>query len=294
METPLGTLQHQARSVIQPSEMSIIESRDDREGILSAAQAFREYTDAHRDVSVDRLALRQLRYFDQERLLVVEDSIRVTQATIEMSRGQLTELLAERRLILTGLAVINEAIGIRVDQSTLPPLNPAERSPDPTDTRPPTFLEDMDDMYADDAGPAHDDEDAVGEADTGTNAVEEAMIAEAPSTMAATTQDVERQDEPMNTAPTMPSSTLSEPVVEQVAAPSLMEPPVIPRPLSTLPPSPIPAVPMDLDPPVDSPTSHTLLTLRETQETIATQSVEGETVPPATTTEEATKEDGTE
>ena len=286
-DTPLGRLHHQVRSVIQPSEMHIIESQEDREEILSAAQAFREYTDAHRDVSVERLALRQLRYFDQERLLVVEDSIRVTQATIEMSRGQLNELLAERRYILTGLAVMEEAIGIPVDRAALPPLNPAERSPDPNDTRPPTFQEDMDDLYDNDAGPMPEDKDAIGEADAVDPAVEKSSKTDEPVTVAAVAQDVERRSEPMDTEP---ATTRAEPVEEPIAAPTATDPPVNSRPPIVLPPSPLPAVPMELDPPVDPPTVPAILTLTEMQETIASQPVGEDTAPPATKTEETKEE----
>ena len=46
---------------------------------------------------------------------------------------------------------------------------------------------------------------------------------------------------------------------------------------------------MEIDPPVEPPTAQPLLTLSETQETIATQPVGEDTAPPATKTEE-TKE----
>ena len=172
-------------------------------------------------------------------------------------------------MLFRSLAVINEVIGIPVDWATLPPLNPVERSPEPNDTHPPTFLEDMDDMYADEAGPAQEDEDAVGEVDTENNAVEETIDAGVPDPAAVLTQD-ERRDKPKETAPGPLTSTPAEPVVEISPAPIAPEAPAISHLLVILLPSPLPATPMELDPPMEPPTAQTLLTLTEMQETIAT------------------------
>ena len=128
-------------------------------------------------------------------------------------------------------------------------------------------------MYDDDAAPVLEDEDAIGEADTVGPAVEKPTETDEPANVATVAQDGGRRDEPMETEP---ATTRAELVDEPVASLPATDQPVVARPMVILSPSPSPAAPMELDPPVEPP-----LTLTETQETMATQSVEGEMVPPA-------------